>query len=145
MLNGLDVTNLPPSRRDISMVFQSYALFPHMSVLRNVGYGLLAGGKSRKDAEQAARNALDLVGLADLAQRHPSELSGGQQQRVAVARAIVLEPAVLLLDEPLSNLERACADASGTISAICSSACGSRPCMSRTIRKRPWQCPIELS
>ena len=87
------------------MVFQSYALFPHMSVLRNVGYGLLAGGKSRKDAEQAARNALDLVGLDGLAERLPSELSGGQQQRVAVARAIVLEPAVLLLDEPLSNLD----------------------------------------
>jgi iron(III) transport system ATP-binding protein len=104
-VDGVEVTGRPPSERDISMVFQSYALFPHMSVLRNVGYGLVASGLSRKKADESASRALELVGLETLSGRLPSELSGGQQQRVAVARAIVLEPAVLLLDEPLSNLD----------------------------------------
>ena len=87
------------------MVFQSYALFPHMSVLENVCYGLRASGRSRRDAAAIAQGKLKLVGLDGYAARLPSELSGGQQQRVAVARAIVLEPQVLLFDEPLSNLD----------------------------------------
>ena len=88
-----------------SMVFQSYALFPHMTVLENVCYGLRAGGMSKAEAEDAGTEKLSLVGLAGYERRLPSELSGGQQQRVAVARAIVLEPKVLLFDEPLSNLD----------------------------------------
>ncbi len=105
LINGADVTHLSATDRDVSMVFQSYALFPHMSVVRNVAYGLISSGKRRTEAEAQAHETLKLVGLGGLEGRLPSELSGGQQQRVAVARAIVLEPAVLLFDEPLSNLD----------------------------------------
>ena len=104
-IDGRDVTDLAASERDVSMVFQSYALFPHMNVLENASYGLRASGRKRAEAEAMAREKLALVGLAGFEARLPSELSGGQQQRVAVARAIVLEPKVLLFDEPLSNLD----------------------------------------
>ncbi|SDW22172.1 iron(III) transport system ATP-binding protein [Ruegeria halocynthiae] len=100
-----DVTKLPATDRDVSMVFQSYALFPHMSVLENVKYGLTFSGFGKDEARSRALHGLDLVGLKGFDNRLPSELSGGQQQRVAVARALVLEPQVLLFDEPLSNLD----------------------------------------
>jgi|KBSMisStaDraftv2_1062788.scaffolds.fasta_scaffold19539_2 iron(III) transport system ATP-binding protein len=100
-----DVTARSAAERDVSMVFQSYALFPHMSVLENVRYGLVVSGKPKPEADERARTALATVGLTGLDARLPSELSGGQQQRVAVARALVLEPSVLLFDEPLSNLD----------------------------------------
>jgi len=104
-IGGRDVTALPASARDGSMVFQSYALFPHMSVLENVCYGPLASGRRPAEARDLARAKLALLGLSGLEARLPAELSGGQQQRVAVARSLVLEPAVLLFDEPLSNLD----------------------------------------
>ena len=100
-----DVTHVPAAERDVSMVFQSYALFPHMSVLENVRYGLVVSKMPRNQADERARATLQTVGLSGYDERLPSELSGGQQQRVAVARALVLEPSVLLFDEPLSNLD----------------------------------------
>jgi iron(III) transport system ATP-binding protein len=105
LIGGKDVTRLAASERDVSMVFQSYALFPHLNVIDNVAYGLQAGGMRKAQAHEQAKAKLELVGLAGLELRLPSELSGGQQQRVAVARALVLEPQVLLFDEPLSNLD----------------------------------------
>jgi len=100
-----DVSKLPATDRDVSMVFQSYALFPHMTVLENVSYGLTVSKLDKVAIKNKAIAGLELVGLVDYADRLPSELSGGQQQRVAVARALVLEPQVLLFDEPLSNLD----------------------------------------
>ncbi len=105
LIGDRDVTTLPATDRDVSMVFQSYALFPHMSVLENVSYGLTFSGFSKSETRDRALAGLDLVGLKGFDSRLPSELSGGQQQRVAVARALVLEPQVLLFDEPLSNLD----------------------------------------
>ena len=105
MIGDRDVTRLPATDRDVSMVFQSYALFPHMSVLENVMYGLTFSGFDKIESRKRALHGLDLVGLKGFDNRLPSELSGGQQQRVAVARALVLEPQVLLFDEPLSNLD----------------------------------------
>ncbi len=105
LIGGEDVTARAAAERDVSMVFQSYALFPHMSVLENVRYGLVVSRRAKAEANERARATLALVGLTGLEHRLPSELSGGQQQRVAVARALVLEPSVLLFDEPLSNLD----------------------------------------
>ncbi len=104
-IGGRDVTDLSAGERDVSMVFQSYALFPHMTVRENVAFGLVSGGMGKRDAADRAEAALATVGLKGFGERLPSEVSGGQQQRVAVARALVLEPAVLLFDEPLSNLD----------------------------------------
>jgi ABC-type Fe3+/spermidine/putrescine transport system ATPase subunit len=100
-----DFTTIPPSRRNIGMVFQSYALFPHMSIFENVAYGLKIRKNPRREIEQKVDGILKLVGLDTTKQRKPSELSGGQQQRIALARALVYDPQLLLLDEPLSNLD----------------------------------------
>ena len=105
LMEGKDVTTLGPADRNVSMMFQSYALFPHMNVVENVMYGLRMSGQAKDAARQRAIEALANVGLVGYDERMPSELSGGQQQRVALARALVLEPGVLLFDEPLSNLD----------------------------------------
>ena len=105
LLDGQDVSRLPPNRRDTAMVFQQYALFPHLTVGQNVGYGLKMRKRPATEIRSLVADALDRVGLAGREDRPPAQLSGGQQQRVALARAIVVRPKVLLFDEPLSNLD----------------------------------------
>jgi len=105
MLDGRDLLATPPSRRGLGVVFQSYALFPHMTAAQNVGFGLEMQGMPAAERQRRVGEVLELVGLSALADRHPRRMSGGQQQRVALARALAIRPRVLLLDEPLSNLD----------------------------------------
>ena len=105
LIDGQDMAGIQPNQRPINMVFQSYAVFPHMSVADNVGYGLKVTGVAKDEIKQRAEEALDLVKLGGYGQRMPDQLSGGQRQRVALARALVKRPKVLLLDEPLSALD----------------------------------------
>jgi multiple sugar transport system ATP-binding protein len=100
-----DVTDLAPRNRDVAMVFQSYALYPHMSVRQNMGYGLKARRTPKDEIARRVHDVAELLGLADLLDRRPGQLSGGQRQRVAMGRAIVRQPQAFLLDEPLSNLD----------------------------------------
>jgi iron(III) transport system ATP-binding protein len=104
-VGGEDVTRVPPWKRDIGMVFQNYALWPHMTVRRNVAFGLEERRLPRAEIDRRVAAALELVGLGEYGERRPGQLSGGQQQRVALARTIAIEPKLLLLDEPLSNLD----------------------------------------
>lgn len=104
-IDGADVTGLPAHKRTLNTVFQSYALFPHMTVLDNVAYGPLRAGIKKAEAHRRALEALEMVGLQDLSGRYPAQMSGGQRQRIALARAIVNRPRLLLLDEPLSALD----------------------------------------
>ena len=105
LIDGRDVTGIPPWKRNVGMVFQNYALWPHMTVEQNVAFGLEERKLAREAVRAKVKAALDLVGLADYGKRRPGQLSGGQQQRVAIARTLAIEPQVLLLDEPLSNLD----------------------------------------
>lgn len=104
-IEGRDVTNIPVNKRGIGFVFQNYALFPHLSVAKNIGYGLENKGLDKEEIKKRVQDSLDLVGLPNIADRYPTELSGGEQQRVALARVLVMEPSLLLMDEPLSNLD----------------------------------------
>lgn len=103
-LAGQDVTGVPVNKREMAMVFQAYSLFPHMTALENVEFGLEVRGKAQAECRKIAMEQLELVGLADQAKKYTQQMSGGQQQRVALARALAVKPRVLLLDEPLSTL-----------------------------------------
>src|SRR5579862_7619835 len=104
-IGGRDVTGLPPRARDIAMVFQSYALYPHMTVRQNLGYGLKVRKTAKREVAERVAQAAELLGLDELLDRKPAALSGGQRQRVAMGRAIVRHPQAFLMDEPLSNLD----------------------------------------
>ena len=106
LIDGQDISGVPPHARNVGMVFQNYALWPHMTVWDNVAFGLVERRETKDAIRRKVGAALELVGLQDYAQRRPAQLSGGQQQRVALARTIVIEPKLLLLDEPLSNLDK---------------------------------------
>src|SRR3954464_14720142 len=105
LIGGVDVTDVPPAERGVAMVFQSYALYPHMTVAENMGFALKIAGRPRREIDDAVRRAAASLQLEPLLDRKPRALSGGQRQRVAIGRAIVREPKVFLFDEPLSNLD----------------------------------------
>ena len=134
---GADVTKLPPSRRDFGIVFQSYALFPNLTVAQNIAYGLENRRLAKAQVAVRVNELLQLVGLQGYEARYPAQLSGGQQQRVALARALAISPGLLLLDEPLSALDAPCAPDCAWKWPPCSAGWASPPSWSHTTRRKP--------
>ena len=135
------INDVAAHKRDIGMVFQNYAIFPHLTVKENVAYGLKARKTPKKEMDERVAEALKLVQIEHLADRKPNELSGGQQQRVALARAFVIEPSVLLMDEPLSNLDAKLRVQMRTVIKKLQRPWASPPSMSPMTRRKPWLSP----
>jgi spermidine/putrescine transport system ATP-binding protein len=136
LLDGVDMAQTPPHRRNVNTVFQSYALFPHLNVADNVGFGLKYKRVTREERRRLVAETLGLVRLSGFEGRKPGQLSGGQQQRVALARALVLRPRVLLLDEPLGALDARLRRTSRSSSRALRRRSASPSCSSRTTRRR---------
>ena len=138
--NDTRINDLDPAKRNIGMVFQNYAIFPHMTVRKNVEFGLQNKKLPKDQIKTQADKFMDLMQISEYAERLPERLSGGQQQRVALARAVCIEPDVLLFDEPLSNLDAKLRVEMRTVIKQISTAWASPPCTSPMTRKRPWPC-----
>lgn len=142
LLNGQDITKLPANKRPINTVFQRYALFPHMNIYDNIAFGLKLKKLPRDEIRKKVNHVLDMVDLEGFENRRVSTLSGGQQQRIAIARALVNEPEILLLDEPLGALDLKMRKEMQIELKICMTSSGLHLFMSHMIRKRLWSCPI---